>query len=336
MFKVSHHLLGPSTSLRKYFFGKVPCDASIINTMKLQIKQSLQFIKVEDVVVPDIFNRRIKTGVEDLDAAFGGQGFLPGSSFTLAGSPGAGKTTMLLQMLELLANKGKSVAYISGEEAIYQLAFTSRRLGLKKVQLANVTDVEDIEDAVRASKFDMVILDSFPSLTSRKKYRGRQLEEYLSNTLTSLAKETETIIGIILHITKQGQYKGSTLLPHSVDMNIMLTRNKEDAALREIEVTKNRFGWAGFTAFPISEKGFIFEKVEVEQDEAKPAAKTTKASQNKDAIKTFIGQHGKINIKEAVKLLGDLNKANHAFRELVLVGEVVKIGRGPTAVWRAA
>jgi len=308
--------------------------------MKINLTSAVKnFVCASEVEIPEVFNRRIKTGVEDLDAAFGGEGFLPGSSFTLAGQPGAGKTTMLLQILELLANEGRKVAYISGEEAIYQLAFTSKRLGIKKTKLANLTAIEDIGDAIVKYKFDMVILDSLPAMTSRKKLRGKLLEEYLSNYITNLAKEKEVVIGVVLHITKGGQYKGSTLLPHSVDANFMLKRNKEDASVVELEATKNRFGWAGFTAFPITDKGFLFEAVATENEANEESSKSkgrkpTMASQNKDKVMAAVKANGSISMKDAVKLLGDMNKANHTFRELTLTGELTKYGRGPTAVWR--
>ena len=79
------------------------------------INSNNQFQRAMDVKIPAIYNRRFKTGEEDLDALFGGQGFLPGMSFTLAAGPGTGKTTLLIQMLEKLEMTGKKTAYVSAE-----------------------------------------------------------------------------------------------------------------------------------------------------------------------------------------------------------------------------
>jgi predicted ATP-dependent serine protease len=303
----------------------------LIGEMKV-IKSNNQFIRAVDVKIPEIYNRRFKTGEEDLDALFGGQGFLPGMSFTLAAGPGTGKTTLLIQMLEKLENTGKKTAYVSAEESVEQLAFTCKRLGVEAVSVANMTNIEDIFDAVKKNKFDVVILDSLPALTSRKKLRGRRLEEYLSNYIVTKAKELEVVTGVILHFTKTGTYKGSTLLPHSVDCNIVMTKAKDNPTVREIDVTKNRFGVAGYTAFMMTERGFDFQKVEVAESDAAPIKKGKKA-QYIEALTNAVKQNGQINLKTATDLLGCSLKAQNVLRELVLVGTVQKTGRGTTAIW---
>lgn len=305
-------------------------SANII-TMKV-IKTNNQFTRACDVKIPAIYNRRFKTGEEDLDALFGGQGFLPGMSFTLAAGPGTGKTTLLIQMLEKLERTGKKTAYVSAEESVEQLAFTCKRLGVTQVSVANLTNIEDIFDAVEKNKFDIIILDSLPALTSRKKLRGRRLEEYLSNYIVTKAKELEVVTGIILHFTKTGTYKGSTLLPHSVDCNIVMTKSKDNPVIREIDVTKNRFGVAGFTAFMMTEYGFDFQKVEVADKDAAPGKKSKK-TQYVEAITQAVKQNGQINLKTATELLGCSLKAQSVLRELALVGVVKKTGRGTTAIW---
>jgi predicted ATP-dependent serine protease len=302
-----------------------------ILTMKV-IKTNNTFTRACDVKIPEIYNRRFKTGEEDLDALFGGQGFLPGMSFTLAAGPGTGKTTLLIQMLEKLELTGKKTAYVSAEESVEQLAFTCQRLGVEQVSVANLTNIEDIFDAVKANKFDVIILDSLPALTSRKKLRGRRLEEYLSNYIVTKAKELEVVTGVILHFTKTGTYKGSTLLPHSVDCNIVMTKAKDNPTVREIDVTKNRFGVAGYTAFMMTERGFDFQKVEVVEGDAVPNKRGKKA-QYVEAISNAVKENGQINLKTATDLLGCSLKAQNVLRELCLTGLVKKTGRGATAIW---
>jgi predicted ATP-dependent serine protease len=306
-------------------------SAILIGEMKV-INSSNQFIRAVDVKIPAIYNRRFKTGEEDLDALFGGQGFLPGMSFTLAAGPGTGKTTLLIQMLEKLELTGKKTAYVSAEESVEQLAFTCKRLGVEAVSVANLTAIEDIFDAVEKNKFDIVILDSLPALTSRKKLRGRRLEEYLSNYIVTKAKELEVVTGVILHFTKTNTYKGSTLLPHSVDCNIIMTKAKDNPVVREIDVTKNRFGVAGYTAFMMTERGFDFQKVEVAEGDAIPNKKSKKA-QYVEALTNAVKANGLINLKTATELLGCSLKAQNVLRELTLTGLVKKTGRGQTAIW---
>jgi DNA repair protein RadA/Sms len=298
--------------------------------MNLDIKAS-SFRKATQVEIPDIFYKRFKTGMEDLDLAFGGEGFLPGMSFTLAGTPGCGKTTMLLQTLELLEKAGKKTAYISAEETIYQLAFTSKRLNLTNVCVANMNIIEDIFDEVEANKFDIVILDSLPSLRSRRDLSKMALEAYLSNYITSKAKELNVVVGVILHCTKTGNYKGSTLFPHSVDANIMMRRSADNEDWREVESTKNRFGQTGIVVFPMTPNGFDFQKVEPEEEEVSP--KKSKTALLGERIIDFVEEHQSINPTQAAEILGDVGLVQRIMKDLVNAGILQREGRGTDTVW---
>jgi predicted ATP-dependent serine protease len=305
-----------------------------ILTMKVIKNNSNAFQRVKDVKIPEIYGKRFKTGNEDLDMVFSTEGFLPGMSFTLAAGPGTGKTTFLLQTLELLEKSGKKTAYVSGEEATAQLAFTCNRLGVKLVSVANMTVIEDIFDIVAKDKYDIVVLDSLPALTSRKKLRGRRLEEYLSNYITSKAKELEVVVGIILHFCKDGKsYKGSTLVTHSVDANILMTKSKLNSSLREIETTKNRFSSLAYVNFKMTETGFVFKHVETEADEEKPRKKKSKSAEYKEKILNGIKERKDINLQLATQLLGCSLKAQSTLRDLCLLGQLQKDGRGQSARW---
>lgn len=301
------------------------------------VTTSDQFIKAKDVIIPDVFNRRFKTNCDDLDNVFGGEGFLPGMSFTFAAPAGSGKTTLLLQTLELLEKTNKKTAYISGEETVQQLAFTCKRLTVSNVSVANMTVIEDIFDAVATHNFDIIILDSFPALTSRTKLRGRQLEEYLSNYITSKAKELEVVVGVILHMTKQNTYKGSTLLPHSVDANFLMFKSKDNPVVREIEATKNRFGSCSFTSFLMTERGFDFRKVEPEAAiDVDQATKKGKIAQYREMVLQIIKEQGSADLATITRTLQCSVKAQSTLRDLTLMGELVKTGRGAGARWTAA
>ena len=308
-----------------------PHRARNINTVMMNVignsSTNKNFTRAADVKIPDIYSRRYKSGKEDLDNIFGGMGFMPNLTFTLAAAPGTGKTSMLLQILELLEQNGKRTAYISGEENVEQLAFTSARLNVNRVPLANLTDIDDICDAAIQNKFDFVVLDSLPAISSKKKMNKKQLEEYITTKIVQTAKEHEIVIGTILHFTKGGTYKGSTLLPHSVDCNIIMTRNKDDYNLRDVDVTKNRFGSAGQAIFEMTPRGFTFEAVESSEVSDK-SSKKSKA----DVIQETLTE------PKTVQQIVEQTQVNGAYlttilRQLVNEGKVKKDGRGAEATY---
>jgi predicted ATP-dependent serine protease len=298
------------------------------------------FTTVSKVQIPDTYFRRFKTGKDEIDEIFGKEGFIPGSTFTIAAPPGSGKTTILLQTLEFLQNSGKQTAYISGEETVQQLAFTCKRINVENVAVANMTVIEDVFDAVKANKIDMIVLDSLPSLRSREKIHGRRLEEYLSNYICSKAKELECVVVIVMHMTKMGTYKGTTLLPHSVDCNILMKCNTNDINIREFNVTKNRFGALCETAFRITSVGFDFTKINITDIEADVMStepvKKSKTQEYEDTIYNSIQQEGGIDLKAATQLLQCTIKAQCTLRNLTIKDKIVKSGRGQTALWTLA
>jgi predicted ATP-dependent serine protease len=238
----------------------------------------------------------------------------------------------MLQMLELLEKTGKKTAYVSGEEATAQLAFSCKRLGVELVSVANMTVIEDIFDVIAKDKYDIVILDSFPALTSRKKLNGRRLEEYVSNYITSKAKELEVVVGTIQHMTKLGNFKGTTLFSHSVDCTIMMEKAKDDPSVRIFNTTKNRFGSTNEICFYMTSSGFDFKKVEIKSNEDQPRKKG-KSAEYKEKVLNTIKAEGQIDLKSAAQLLECSLKAQNVLRELCLTGLVKKNGRGATAIW---
>lgn len=283
------------------------------------------FTRAANVRIPEIYSRRFKTGKDDLDNIFGGS-IMPNLTFTLAAAPGTGKTSMLLQTLELLEQTGKKTAYISGEEGVEQLAFTSNRLNVQNVPLANMTDIDDICKAIIDNGFQFVVLDSLPAITSKKKMNKKQLEEYVTTKIIQTAKENEVVIGTILHFTKSGTYKGGTLLPHSVDSNIIMNRNKEDYNLRDVDVTKNRFGSASQVIFEMTSIGFTFEAVESEvTSENKKQSKADVVLSSIDTPKTVA------QIVQETEISGAY--LSTILRQLVTEGKATKEGRGQEATY---
>jgi predicted ATP-dependent serine protease len=262
--------------------------------MKIDLEKT-SFINIEDVEIPTSFYNRFKTDVSLVDSLFGGGGFLPGTSFALAGGPGSGKSTFLLQVGGILASNGKNVAYISGEESVVQISFNCKRMGIKGIKVSNMTDCDEICKQIELNKFDFVVIDSFPTITAKRARSLKKREEYVISRLCSVAKKTETVIGFIQHVTKQGNYKGSTLLPHSVDMTIKMLKNEDDPQnlnVRDFTVTKNRFGANAFISLNLTQHGFDLDR-------------EYKAKDPLDNVKS-------VSMSEAVRLFGSYYKANKA------------------------
>ena len=295
--------------------------------MKLKIKTST-FTKVQDIVIPDIFYRRLKCGIQEFDSMFG-SGLLPGSSLTFTGQAGSGKTTALLQYMEALAGNGYNVGYASGEENKYQLAFTCKRLNVKSVNVANETDIDTL--AASMEDFDVLVVDSFQALTTTKKLNSAALERYAVSTLISKAKECECALIFVLHLTKAGKLKGSTLVPHSVDVNFQIMMDAEgDSTDRVISVYKNRFGTTGDYGASMGHSGLVLSgKKEV-------ARASSKANRKKDLHKKILEMDPPQITKEAVmkhcKLSG--GQAYIALKALTDNKQLTKYGRGANASFK--
>jgi predicted transcriptional regulator/GTPase SAR1 family protein len=300
--------------------------------MNLEYKAT-KFKTVSDIEIPDIFYRRYKSGISVMDELFG-EGILPGSSVTMCAAAGCGKTTLLLQLLEGLSKNGYNVGYSSGEENTYQLAFTCDRIGVKKVAVANMTDIDELVDAM--DDLDALVVDSFQALTTTKKMNSRALEKYAVSKLTRAAKDKECTVFFIMHLTKDGKLKGGTIVPHTVDvnMNIEIDGDIDDNA-RKIFFTKNRFGALNELTLFIGAKGYDFSApVKVEESENKAPSKKGRKAKDLEAI---------LNITEPPHLTADrvmtelgveYNRAYNLLRELVLNGKIDKFGKGKSAIYK--
>ena len=297
--------------------------------MKLGIAQT-EFVKVKDIVIPDIFYNRMKSGVQDFDKLFG-NGLLPGAAITLTAQAGCGKTTFALQLLEHLDQAGYDVAYASGEENQFQLAFTCQRLNVKGVKIANITDVDTIAEAM--DKNDIVVVDSFQALTVKTKMNSRALEQYAVSTLCNKAKDSECVLIFIMHLTKSGQLKGSTLVPHSVDVNMIISHDldSDDDTTRIISVSKNRFGQCIDVQAILGHKGFhIGEKVTT----GKKAK--SKKDRKADLKKQILNMDPPAITEQRVMSTFSLTKGQTyvALKQLVDDKKLKKFGRGARAVWK--
>jgi len=300
----------------------------------IQSKSSVNknFTRVSDVQIPEIYNRKFMTGIPDLDEAFGGSGFLPGSVITLAAPAGVGKSSIALQLLQALEETGKKTAYISGEETLEQVSFAARRLQALSVPVANLVYVEDIEEAVIEHKLDFIVLDSYPTISTKKKgMNSREKESYIIGRLVSLAKEREVCMLIIMHFTKGGNFKGSTEVTHACDALFTLEKNPDDHNLRDLIAHKNRFGACTFTTFPFGARGYTFEAVAADNnpDRKSAAKKASKADQVLELL---------TEPKTVAQIVRE-SEVNGAYlgtilRQLVTEGKASKDGRGVDAAYK--
>lgn len=199
-------------------------------------------IKLNEVSLEDL--PRFTTGMQEFDRVLGG-GMVPGSVNLIGGHPGAGKSTLLLQIMCYLAQH-MSVLYITGEESLQQVALRAQRLNLPtdKIQMLTETDVEQIVSIAKNCEPKVIVVDSIqvmhtPGVESApgSVTQVRESAAYL----TRFAKQTNTVLFLVGHVTKDGSLAGPKVLEHMIDCSIML-EGDNDNRFRTLRGIKNRFG----------------------------------------------------------------------------------------------
>lgn len=188
---------------------------------------------------------RMQTGIAEFDRAVGG-GIVPGSATLLGGDPGIGKSTLLLQVAANVANLGRQVVYVSGEEAADQVRLRAIRLGLggAPVRLAAATSVRDILTTVGSDAPDLLIIDSIQTMHSDliEGAPGTVSQVRASaQELVRFAKERGTALVLVGHVTKDGTIAGPRVLEHMVD-TVLGFEGERSHQYRILRAAKNRFG----------------------------------------------------------------------------------------------
>lgn len=197
--------------------------------------------------------QRLQTGFDEVDRVLGG-GIAEGTVALVGGDPGIGKSTLLLQVLANFAAAGKTVAYISGEESIDQVAERLERVGDSVPDglfLLSDQDLGNIMDGLGAQQFDAIVIDSIHSLQHNEldgQSGGMSQLKAVTTALTSWAKKTRTVVFLIAQVTKEGYVAGPKTVEHIVDV-VMYLEKVGSENTRMIRTMKNRYGDTGEVGF---------------------------------------------------------------------------------------
>ena len=191
--------------------------------------------------------RHYHTGVSELDRVLGG-GIVPGSVTLLAGDPGVGKSTLLLEVAHRWAEAGRRALYLSGEESAGQIRMRAERTGCSHddVYLAAESDLQTALGHIEEVRPTLVVVDSVQTMSTTEAdgvTGGVTQVRAVTTALTMTAKTTGVAIILVGHVTKDGAIAGPRSLEHLVDVVLHFEGDKT-STLRMVRGVKNRFGAA--------------------------------------------------------------------------------------------
>mgnify|MGYP000843737388 FL=1 len=220
---------------------------------KILKPQSMRSIAAEDSV------RRLPTGIADLDAVLGG-GILPAGVMLLAGQPGIGKSTLLMQVAAHVAEQS-SVLYVSGEESASQVKLRATRLGATSgddLQFVASTSADDIAATIRSGRYKLVIIDSIQTLSLEEIASAPGTVSQItnsSNVIIRAAKASGAAVILVGHVTKEGSIAGPKVLEHLVDVVLQFEGDRY-GGFKVVRAVKNRYGSTSEAAiFEMNDKG---------------------------------------------------------------------------------
>lgn len=260
---------GQWNSLKEFTIARVQnADANNISSISIQNKPK----RISEIAYEK--KSRIQTKYEEMNTVLGG-GVVKGSVTLIAGDPGVGKSTLLLQLALGLAKTGKKVLYVSGEESVEQVKMRAVRINEKEVQnkkviaqieknesveeelyLLAMTDADTIAIRIEEMKPEIVIIDSIQTIESQNVsgLSGSVGQvRYGTMQFVRTAKQYNIPIFIVGHVTKEGMVAGPMILSHMVD-TVLFLEGEKFAKTRILRSLKNRFG-------PVDEVGiFLMEE----------------------------------------------------------------------------
>ncbi|WP_270986632.1 DNA repair protein RadA [Campylobacter upsaliensis] len=237
-------------------------QVAILKELSKKINTPSEAVCIENVELENF--TRISTEDVELDLVLGG-GLVEGSLILIGGSPGVGKSTLLLKIASNLAQKGKKVLYVSGEESKTQIKLRADRLEANSPNLFLLTELcfENIAEELYKQDYEFLIIDSIQTLYSSKIASAAgsitQVRE-LTFELMKVSKMKNISTFIIGHITKDGAIAGPRVLEHMVDV-VLYFEGDATKEIRLLRGFKNRFGNTSEVGiFEMGPKGLISAK----------------------------------------------------------------------------
>lgn len=225
-----------------------------------KIKKAVRLVDV------DIKNEdRIVTGIKEFDRVMGG-GLLRDSISIISAPPGKGKTTLLLEVCNAIAEQGLNILYASGEESEVQLKRTALRI-LDKINdnfyIMGTNQLDDVIEEARKKDIDFIVVDSIhrfrlADFASHTIGSPTQIRECF-NALKSLCKDGEKKVACFMvgQVTKEDELKGARELEHDVDVVLELSDETDSSEIRFLRAIKNRFGGPETGIFKMTDKGIL-------------------------------------------------------------------------------
>lgn len=222
--------------------------------------------------------KRLDTGFGELNEVLGG-GILPGGVMLVAGQPGIGKSTLLLQLAAHIATSAP-VLYVSGEESAHQVKLRAERLGADSsasLEFIASTSADDIGATIRAGGHQLIIIDSIQTLSLADITSAPGTVSQItnsSNVIIRAAKSSGAAVILVGHVTKEGSIAGPKVLEHLVDVVLQFEGDRY-GGFKVVRAVKNRYGSTSETAiFEMHERGLAIV--------GNPSATLLKERQNAD------------------------------------------------------
>lgn len=219
------------------------------------VAEALQAVAIDRVT------DRLTTGMADLDTVLGG-GLMPGGVMLVAGEPGIGKSTLLLQVAASVARE-HTVLYVTGEESAGQVKLRALRLGADdaaSLSLVSSTSADDIAATIGRGGYDVVIVDSIQTLVMAEIASAPGTVSQITNAtnlIITAAKSSHTTVMLVGHVTKEGSIAGPKVLEHLVDVVLQFEGDRY-GGFKMVRAIKNRYGATSELAiFEMEDRGLV-------------------------------------------------------------------------------
>jgi len=241
------------------WFGRCPDCGDWSSASEVDPSASSSAVQVTTLADTHLDVERFSTGLAEVDRVVGG-GLVAGGVSLLAGEPGIGKSTLVLQLIDGLVRSGRRALLITGEESIGQVALRATRLGVSREQFraAATSSLADVLALATSEDPDVLVVDSVQTLENPDLDQPPgsliQVRECTA-ALVRHAKANGTCVILVGHVTKEGAVAGPKTLEHIVD-SVLALEGERTGTVRLLRATKNRFGSCDETGvFTMGERG---------------------------------------------------------------------------------